>query len=78
MLPFLAKPKQAGAVITTIRPSDHEKKEPSGLELAAKDLSDAVEAKDIKRIAAALKAAFDILDSEDEAEDAPADESKSE
>jgi hypothetical protein len=64
MLPFLSKPKASGGVITEIRPSDYEKDDHSdGLEACAKDLCHSIEMKDYKKIAAALKAAFDILES---------------
>lgn len=73
MLPFLQKPRASGGVITEIRPSDHkdEPQDDTGLMAAAKDLVDAHDSKDIKRVAAALRAAFQILDSEphDEGED---------
>lgn len=62
-LPFLMKPRASGGVITEVRPSDHkDDSDNSGLEMAAKDLCEALEVKDFKRISAALKAAFQILD----------------
>lgn len=66
MLPFL-KPKRAdGGVMTQLRAPDEkpqESQEDSGLESAMKDLIDAVDARDHKRMAIAMKAAFEILDS---------------
>lgn len=66
MLPFLMKPRASGGVITEVRPSDYEKddSDDSGLLSAAKDLCSAIEVKDYKKAAAALKAAFQICDSE--------------
>lgn len=66
MLPFLVKPRPQTGITTEVRPSDYDKKESSGLDVASKDLMESLESKDVKRISAALKAAFQILDSEDE------------
>jgi hypothetical protein len=67
MLPFL-KQKQAkdAGVITQLRSPDEgqEQDSSSGLEMAMQDFSRASDAKDFKGMAAAFKAAFDILESE--------------
>jgi hypothetical protein len=65
-LPFLKKFAQPGVSVSIRKPDEESAKEelkeglPEGLEAAASDLLDAIEAKDIKRIAAALQAAFEI------------------
>lgn len=70
MIPFL-KNKQDAASSTSIdkveRKPDSE--EYDVLESAAEDLCHAIEAKDYKAIAAALRAAFDLLDSQPHEED---------
>jgi hypothetical protein len=69
MLPFLQKKSMGSGVITKVRAPDEKPMENQdddgmyGVEMAAKDLIDAVESKDAKRVASALKAAFEILDS---------------
>jgi hypothetical protein len=66
MLPFLKHDQDASVsspVSTQIRKPDEEG-EYSGLHAAAEDLVNAVHAKNIKAVAEALKAAFDLCDSE--------------
>lgn len=67
MLPFL-KHKQEGSMSEPIdsieRKPDGDEEEYDGLESAAEDLCHAIEAKDYKAAASALRAAFDLLDSE--------------
>lgn len=82
MLPFLkAKPKSAG-VTTEYRAPDggFQDEAPSndleGLEACGEDLCKAIEAKDYKGIASALKAAFDILESAPHAEGPHTEESE--
>ena len=68
-LPFL-KPKPVGAVITTVRKQDganeieDQEDGDEGINAAATDLIRAIHAKDEMGVAAAIKAAFQILDSE--------------
>lgn len=66
MLPFLKKQvKHQSGLIMKTRPSDEAAPEgESSLDLAAKDLLHAVQAQDIKSIAAALKSAFECLELE--------------
>lgn len=75
MLPILNKKKSQTGVIVQQRAPDSKpeqnQEDSSGLEIAAKDLLNAVEAKDIKGIAEALKAAFQIADSEPHEEGEP-------
>ena len=66
MLPFhkLRQDASASSSVESIkRESDHEE-EYDALESAAEDLCHAIEAKDYKAAAAALRAAFDLLESE--------------
>ena len=66
MLPFLKLNKEAsdaGPAESIERKSDHEE-EYDVLESAAEDLCHAIDAKDYKAIAVALRAAFELLDSE--------------
>ena len=66
MLPFLKAQRKSDGIATVYRSPD-EGKEPDhadeGLIAAAADLLKAVESKDSRAIAAALKAAFEICDS---------------
>ncbi len=68
MLPFLKTRKQDAGISTVYRASDEskpeEKDDASGLHAAAGDLHKAIQSNDIKGIAAALKAAFEICDSQ--------------
>lgn len=67
MLPFLKQNKKqdSGISMGYQTPSSQEPKsdDSEGLEAAARDLHSAVQSGDIKKIAAALKAAFEICDS---------------
>jgi hypothetical protein len=74
MLPWLKPKSQTGVIIQARKPdADKEPKdsEDQGLKACAEDLISAVESKDSSRVAAALRAAFQICESEphDEAED---------
>jgi hypothetical protein len=66
MLPFLKNTKEASVSM----PADVKKREPDdesdfdALETAGQDLIDAVHSKDARAVAAALRAAFEIADSE--------------
>ncbi len=69
-LPFLKTRRESG-ISTTIRPRDtapndrqSPESEDNGLAAAAEDLCRAIESKDYKGAAQALKAAFDILESQ--------------
>jgi hypothetical protein len=69
MLPFLKKNISQPGMITQQRSPDssletEEDDSGAGISAAAQDLIDAVHAKDSAGVASALKAAFDILDSE--------------
>ena len=69
MLPFMKKKQEVGGsgVIIKTRPSDkpdeNQDDSSAGIEACAKDLIDAVHARDIQGAASAIKAAFEILDS---------------
>jgi hypothetical protein len=77
MLPFLKKKHQTG-VITQTRQPDEDKEpkdsEDQGLMACAQDLIDAIQASDSKRVAAALRAAFEIVDSQPHEEGEHTDE----
>lgn len=62
MLPFLRKPKASGLIVEQ-RKAD-KPNEPSEMDACAQDLLSAIEAKDVKGIAAALQAAFELADSQ--------------
>ena len=70
MLPFLKPKHQTGIIIAQRKPDGKEElhgpedQEDAGLEAAAADLIRAVHAKDEAAVAAALRAAFEICDSE--------------
>ena len=66
MLPFLKRNKDASASgpVDSIKREPDEGAEYDALEAAAEDLSRAIDAKDIKGMAAALRAAFELCDSE--------------
>lgn len=74
MLPFLKPQKQqSGGVITEVRKPDGSLNEKSdeqdqGLIAAAEDIMKAINSKDSKQLAAAIKAAFEICDSEPNSE----------
>lgn len=69
MLPILNKKQGqvAGLIIKNRTPDEKPEEDQDnssyGVEACAKDLIDAVHAKDIKRVAEALKSAFDVLES---------------
>ena len=69
MLPFLAKKAQNAGIIVQERQADEkpdgqDEDKDAGMHAAAKDLISAVHMKDTKRVAEALRAAFQIADSE--------------
>lgn len=73
-LPFLKSKAQTGVIISQRKPDGgnelegQEGEENQGLGAAAADLIRAVHAKDESAVASALRAAFEILDSEPHAE----------
>ena len=81
MLPFLSKKPQVAGIMTVERKPD-EGKEPeqdqSGIEAAAGDLIAAIHSKDVRAVAAAIKAAFEIMDSEPHEEGPHLNESEQE
>jgi len=67
MLPFLKNTKEAGVsgpIESIERKSDNEDEQYDVMEAAAEDLMNAIHAKDVKAIAEALRAAFELADSE--------------
>ena len=71
MLPFLKHSQEVGSsssVEAVMRKSDDEDKEFDSLESAAEDLMNAVHSKDIKAIASALRAAFELMENEPHSE----------
>jgi hypothetical protein len=74
MLPFLKNRKEPGmaGVTTLYRKKDEDAKEDnmheSGIRAAAKDLCDAIRSEDYDAAAKALRAAFEIFDSEPHSE----------
>ncbi len=74
-LPFLKKQqKVAGVAAPAVEhraPDEPEKAADPGMEAAAQDLIDAVHARDVKGVAAALKAAFTLADNDDFEGEAP-------
>lgn len=81
-LPFLKKPKSSAGIAMEYRKPDekpeHDASDESGLEMAAEDLIRAHANNDKKAVAAALRAAFQILDSEPHVEGPHTEEEKSE
>ncbi len=76
LLPFLKnKQQQSGVIVQNRTPDEPKDSEDQGLMACAQDLIDAVHAKDAKRVASALKAAFEIADSEPHVEGEHLDES---
>lgn len=61
MLPFLKRSRQVGVIVEQ-RKADRPE-EASEMEACAQDLLSAIEAKDVKGIASALQAAFELADS---------------
>lgn len=71
MLPWMKKKEQSNSgLMVKIRPSDHpeEQSEDSALEQAAKEVLSAIEAKDPKSLANALKVMCKMIDLEPHAE----------
>lgn len=71
MLPFMKPKQQVGVIVKNRTPdapvgddTDNSSSANEGLEAAATDLIRAVHSKDIKQVADALRAAFEICDSE--------------
>lgn len=69
MLPFLKKKQQTGVIVKTRQPDEkpeqeENEQEDQGLMVCAQDLIDAIAAQDVKAVASALRAAFQIADSE--------------
>lgn len=70
MLPFLKQKRVAGLIIAnrkpdgTVQESHHSDDEDAGLHAASADLIRAIHAKDDKQVSDALRAAFEILDSQ--------------
>lgn len=80
-LPWLTEHKSSGISIDVRKPDENSAKgnsDEDGLKAAAKDLRDAIESKDDSRIASALRAAFEILDSEPHSEGPHTNEDDSE
>ena len=76
ILPFLQKKQVAGIIVKNRKPDgsmEQEDSEPQesgneGLEACAQDMIDCMHAKDAKGCAAAMRAAFEILDSQESSE----------
>jgi uncharacterized protein YukE len=67
MLPFLKREKEAGVsgpVETITRKADEGSEEYDSMHAAAEDLIHALETKNVKNVAEALRAAFHIADAE--------------
>lgn len=66
LLPFLKNKRKETGVIVQERVSDlpEESTEADGLEVAAKDIMSAISGNDHKALAAAIRAAFEILESQ--------------
>jgi hypothetical protein len=64
-LPFLMKPKKhdAGVMVEHRSPDKEPDGQEEGLDAAARDVLDAINSNDSKRLGKALKAAFEICDS---------------
>jgi hypothetical protein len=69
VLPFLAKKRQVGVIVESRKPDgdvkeqSQESEENQGLEACAQDLLSAIERKDARALANAIKAAFEICES---------------
>lgn len=76
MLPFIKPKRVAGLIISQRKPDEPNDipQEDQGLKVAAKDLISAVQAGDEARVAAALRAAFDILGSMPPEDDQPSED----
>ena len=84
-LPWLKQDKKVAGLIVEMRKPDggleetaQEDSEDTGIESCAQDLIKAVEGKDAKAVAQALKSAFEILDSQPHSEGPHEEESDSE
>ena len=66
MLPFLKRTQDGAAStpIETLRREPDNEADYDGLEAAAQDVLDAMESKNVKHLAAALRAAFELCDEE--------------
>lgn len=67
MLPFLKPKPQTGVIVKNREPDEkegEERKDNEALEACAQDLITAIHAHDVKAAAEALKAAFEVADSE--------------
>jgi len=72
LLPFSKKDQSISGVLSQKRHPDPKAEQnqddsSAGIEACAQEIIDAVEAKDAKRVAEALKDAFELLDNDDEA-----------
>lgn len=77
LLPFLKAASSSGLSIknrTPDEPADESSSDSAGLEVCAQDLINAIHSKDTKRVASAIKAAFDIASSMPEEEEEESDE----
>ena len=75
--PFMKARLQTGLMVQKRKPDDSKPEEDQGdtaLQAAAEDMIRAIEAKDGQHLALALRAAFDILDSEEDKEESLEDE----
>jgi hypothetical protein len=64
ILPFLKhEPKSPGIAVVERKPDEGKEDPDAGLHACAQDLINAIHSKDMKAVAAALKAAFELLDS---------------
>lgn len=68
MLPFIKKSTNPGVISKPVSPDDYQEpkelNEDDGLEMAAQDILTAIEHRDYKALAAAIRAAFEIVDAE--------------
>jgi hypothetical protein len=80
MLPFLKRDRQASGISTTVyrKPDYEQSEEHEGLAACSKDLIEGIQTDDKQKVAAALKAAFQILDSEPHEEGEHLDEQEKE
>ena len=72
MLPFLKRNHEASSsapVDSVERKPDEGADEFDSMESAAQDLCDAVHSKDVKAVAAALRAAFELMESEEDSQE---------
>jgi len=72
LLPFSKKDQSISGALMQKRhpdqkPQENQDDSSAGIEACAQEIIDAVEAKDAKRVAEALKDAFELLDNDDEA-----------